>query len=76
MAYQLAPLIRRMPTPQPARRAAIIGASGSAAIIDADVARRLGQPAVRRPSWLANPDLRDAAVAFALTFTGAMIFLL
>lgn len=46
------------------------------AILDSDIARRLGKQASPRARWISESDLRDALMTFALTFTGAMVFLL
>lgn len=46
------------------------------AILDSDVAARLGKRAAAPRPWLSQRDLMDALMTFALTFTGAMVFLL
>ena len=46
------------------------------AIIDSVVAARLGKRTLPRRPWISERDLLDALMTFALTFTGAMVFLL
>lgn len=76
MAHDLARLIRRQPARRPAQLANMAMAPVDPAILDPDVAFRLGkQPLPPRP-WISERELLDAAMTFALVFTGAMVFLL
>ncbi len=76
MAQDLTRLIRRRLAVRTAQMANMALAPVDPAILDSDVARRLGkQPSPRSP-WISERDLMDALMTFALTFTGAMVFLL
>jgi hypothetical protein len=75
MARDLAPLIRRKFLPAAARSRSL-AAPASSGILDSHVARHLGKAPPRRTPWISERDFLDAAMTFALTFTGAIIFLL
>lgn len=49
---------------------------GQGAILDSRIAARLGRPGPARRPWFNEANLRDGLMTFALTFTGAIIFLL
>ena len=76
MANDLARLIRRQAALRPALMAHMAKAPVDPAIIDSVVAARLGKRTLPRRPWISERDLLDALMAFALTFTGAMVFLL
>lgn len=76
MAQDLTRLIRRRPAIRTAQMANMAMAPVDPAILDGDVARRLGKQASPRRPWISERDLLDALMTFALTFTGAMVFLL
>ncbi len=75
MARDLTQLIHRSPQRSAAspRAVAVTRCSG---ILDSQVAQRLGKAPPRRTAWISERDALDAAMTFALTFTGAMVFLL
>ncbi len=76
MAHDLSLLIRRQSVAPAPRRAASVALPVDPAILDSGVARRLGRSTAPRRRWIDDPSVRDALVAFVLTFTGAIIFLL
>lgn len=76
MAQDLTRLIRRRPLVRAAQMANMAPAPVDPAILDSDVALRLGKQTTPRRPWLSQRDLIDALTTFVLTFTGAMLFLL
>ncbi len=75
MAHDLTRLIHRGGT-RSAVRADVIRLAPDPAILDTMIALRLGKAAPRRRPWISERDALDAAMAFALTFCGATVFLL
>lgn len=75
MAHDLTRLIQRS-IPRGAANARSIAAAAPSGILDSHVARRLGKAAPQRKPWISERDALDAGMTFALTFTGAMVFLL
>ncbi len=75
MAHDFTHLIPGNAPRVPARSRSIAAAAPSG-ILDSDVARRLGKAAPQRKPWISERDALDAAMTFALTFTGAIVFLL
>ncbi len=76
MAQNLSRLIRRRPAVRTALMANMAQAPIDPAILDSDIAQRLGKQALPRRPWISSRDLLDGLMTFALTFTGAMVFLL
>lgn len=76
MAQDLNRLIRRRPAVRSVQMANMAMAPVDPAILDSEIARRLGKQAMPRRPWISERDLLDALMTFALTFTGAMVFLL
>ena len=66
MAQNLSALIRRRPAPVRA----------DTARIDSRTPLSVELPLFAPEPWLRESDVRDALMTFALTFTGAVIFLL
>ncbi len=75
MAHDLTRLIQRS-IPREAANVRSIAVAPPSGILDSQVARRLGKVAPKRKPWISERDALDAAMTFALTFTGAIVFLL
>lgn len=76
MAHEFARLARRQPTFGTARSVNPALTPVDPAILDPDVAARLGKQVRPGRPWISERDLLDAMMTFALVFTGAMVFLL